>query len=117
MRAVVHDRYGPPEVLRLDHVERPVPGEDDVLVAVHATSVTRTDCGWRTAKPFFVRAFTGLLRPRQRILGMEFAGEVETVGKGVKEFAVGDSVFGVTSFGANAEFVRVRERKAIAHKP
>ncbi len=87
------------------------------MVAVHATTVTRTDCGWRSAEPFFVRAFTGLLRPKQRILGMEFAGEVAAVGTGVSEFEVGDQVFGVTGFGANAEFLCVREHAALAHKP
>jgi NADPH:quinone reductase-like Zn-dependent oxidoreductase len=117
MRAVVHNRYGPPDVLRVEEVARPVPKDDEVLVKVHATSVTRTDCGWRTAKPFFVRVFTGLLRPRQKILGMELAGEVEAVGAAVREFEVGDEVFGVTGFGANAEFVCARESAALAHKP
>jgi NADPH:quinone reductase-like Zn-dependent oxidoreductase len=117
MRAVVHDRYGPPDVLRLEDVERPLPKAEEILVRVHATTVTRTDCGWRSAKPFFVRAFTGLVRPRKRILGMEFSGEVEAVGSGVSQFEVGDEVFGVTGFGANAEFVCVRESAALAHKP
>ena len=117
MRAVVHDRYGPPEVLRVEEVERPLPKEDEVLLRVHATTVTRTDCGWRAAKPFFVRAFTGLRRPRQKILGMELAGEVEAVGAAVNAFEVGDQVFGVTGFGANAEFVCMRESAALAHKP
>ena len=117
MRAVVHDRYGEPEVLRLDDVERPVPKEDEVLVRVHATTVTRTDCGMRRAHPFFIRAFTGLRRPRQKVLGMELAGEVESVGAAVTEFAVGDRVFGVKGSGAHAEFVCVRERGALAHIP
>jgi NADPH:quinone reductase-like Zn-dependent oxidoreductase len=117
MRAVVHDRYGPPEVLRLEEVERPVPREDEVLVRVRATTVTRTDCGWRRARPFFARAFTGVLTPRQRILGMELAGEVAAVGSSVTEFAVGDHVFGVAGFGAHAEFACRRERGPLAHKP
>ncbi len=117
MRAVAHDRYGPPDVLHLEEVERPVPKDDEVLVKIHATSVTRTDCGWRSAKPFFVRVFIGLLRPKKKILGMELAGEVEAVGRAVSEFGVGDQVFGVTGFGANAEFVCVRESAALAHKP
>ena len=95
MRAVVHDRYGPPEVLRLDDVPRPVPKPDEVLVKVHATSVTRSDCGFRAAEPFFSRAFTGLLRPKRRTPGMELAGEVEAVGASVTEFEVGDEVFGM----------------------
>jgi NADPH:quinone reductase-like Zn-dependent oxidoreductase len=117
MRAVVHDRYGPPGVLRLEEVGRPVPKDDEVRVKIHATTVTRTDCGWRSAKPFFVRVFTGLRRPKQKILGMELAGEVEAVGATVSEFEVGDRVFGITSFGANAEFVCLRESAALAHKP
>jgi NADPH:quinone reductase-like Zn-dependent oxidoreductase len=78
MRAVVYDRYGPPEVQRLEDVEPPVPGDDEVLVKIHATTVNRTDCGWRSAKPFFTRVFTGLLRPNRKILGMEVSGEVAT---------------------------------------
>ena len=95
MRAVVHHRYGPPEVLRLEDVERPVPNEDEVLVRIHATTVSRTDCGLRSAEFFISRFFTGLLRPKRKILGMELAGEVEAVGAAVTEFAVGDEVFGV----------------------
>ncbi len=117
MRAVVHDRYGPPEVLRLEEVERPVPKDDEVLIKIHATTVNRTDCGWRGANPFFSRVFTGLRRPKQKILGMELAGEVEAVGAAVTEFEVGDEVFGVKGSGAHAEFVCMRESAALAHKP
>jgi NADPH:quinone reductase-like Zn-dependent oxidoreductase len=117
VRAVVHDRYGPPDVLRLEDVERPVPKDDEVLIRIHATTVNRTDCGMRAAEPFFVRFLTGLRRPRRRILGMELAGEVEAVGAAVTEFEAGDAVFGVTGAGAHAELVCVRERGALAHKP
>jgi NADPH:quinone reductase-like Zn-dependent oxidoreductase len=117
MRAVVHDRYGPPEVLRVEEVERPVPKDDEVLVRVHVTTVTRTDCGWRGPHPFFSRIFTGLRRPKFRTLGMEFAGEVVEAGSAVTEFALGDRVFGVRSHGANAEFLCVRESRGIAHVP
>ncbi len=117
MRAVVHERYGKPEVLRLADVERPVPKEDEVLVRIHAASVTRTDCGLRSAKPFMTRFFTGLRRPKRRILGMEFAGEVEAIGAAVGEFAAGDRVFGVKGFGTNAEFVCVRETAPVVHMP
>ena len=116
MKAVVHDRYGPPEVLRVEEVDRPVPKAGEVLVKVHATSVTRSDCGQRAADPFFSRAWTGLRRPKQRIVGTEFAGVVEEVGSDVTEFEVGDEVFGARS-GSNAEYVCVREQGAIAHKP
>lgn len=117
MRAVVYDRYGPPDVLRVEDVDAPVPADDEILVRTSATTVNRTDCGWRSAKPFIVRSFLGLRRPKRRILGMEFAGIVEAVGPAVTEFAVGDEVFGVKSFGAHAELVCVRESGAIAHKP
>jgi NADPH:quinone reductase-like Zn-dependent oxidoreductase len=116
VRAVVYDRYGPPEVLRLEDVERPVPGDDEVLVRVHATTVTRTDTGLRSAEYFISRFVTGLRRPKQRILGLEFAGIVEAVGAGVTEFQIGDEVFGVGS-GTHAEYVCVRESGALAHKP
>ena len=117
MRAVVHDRYGPPEVLRLEDVERPVPANDEVLVKVHATTVNRSDCGWRAAHPFFTRYFTGWRGPTRKILGGELAGEVEAVGSAVSEFAAGDRVFGAIGFGANAEFVCVRADRPLAHMP
>ncbi len=116
MRAVVHDRYGPPEVLHIEEVERPVPNDDEVLVKVHASTVTRTDTGLRGADPFFVRIFTGLLRPKRRIPGLELAGVVEAVGAAVTEFQVGDEVFGVRG-GANAEYVCVHEGGVLARKP
>lgn len=117
MRAVVFDRYGPPEVLRIEDVERPEPKDNEVLVKVHATTVNRSDCGFRGGDPFFVRIFTGLLRPKYRTPGMELAGEVAAVGAEVSEFAVGDEVFGLRGSGANAEYVCVRERGALAQKP
>jgi len=116
MRAVVHDRYGGPDVLRVEEVERPVPKEDEVLVKIHATTVNRTDCGTRAAEPFISRFFTGLRRPKRRILGSELAGEVEAVGAAVSQFEVGDRVFGMRA-GAHAEFVCVREDRSLAHKP
>ena len=116
MRAVVHDRYGPPEVLRLEEIERPVPNDDEVLVRIHATTVNQTDCHARRAKPFMWRFFSGLLRPKHKTPGTELAGVVEAVGATVREFAPGDHVFGVR-WGANAEFVCVRERGVLAHMP
>jgi NADPH:quinone reductase-like Zn-dependent oxidoreductase len=116
MRAVAHDRYGPPEVLRVTEVERPVPNADEVLVKVHASSVTRTDTGLRSAEYLISRFVTGLRRPKRRTLGLEFAGEVEEAGGAVTEFAAGDRVFGVRS-GAHAEYVCVGEHGALAHMP
>ncbi|HWL32684.1 MAG TPA: NAD(P)-dependent alcohol dehydrogenase [Gaiellaceae bacterium] len=117
MRAVVYDTYGPPDVLRLAEVEKPVPEQDEILVKVHATTVNRTDAGFRSAEFFISRFFTGLRRPKRAILGMELAGEVEAAGAAVTEFAVGDEVFGVKGFGAHAEFVCIRESAPLAHKP
>jgi NADPH:quinone reductase-like Zn-dependent oxidoreductase len=119
VRAVVFDRYGPPDVLRLEDIERPVPKQNEVLVKVRATTVNRTDTGVRQGKPFFSRFISGFPRPRWKILGTEVAGEVEAAGPAVTEFTAGDQVFGVNAwrFGAHAEFVCMRESAALAHKP
>lgn len=119
MRAVVFDRYGPPEVLRLEDVPRPVPKDDEVLVRVHASTVNRTDVGWRSGELFITRLFTGWLRPRKdrRILGSDVSGVVEAIGSAVTTFAVGDAVFGTSIFGAYAELVCIAESGPIAHKP
>ena len=126
MRAVVYDRYGAPDVLRLEEVERPVPKEDEVLIKIHATAVTRSDCATREANrrsglavTLISRFISGIRRPKQRILGSEMAGEIEAVGAAVSEFAVGDEVFGTSGFrfGAHAEFICIRESARIAPKP
>src|ERR1700676_1154985 len=119
MKAVVHERYGPPEVLRLDDVERPVPTDDEVRIRIHATTVSRTDCALRGAKPFMSRFVTGLRRPKRRILGSDLAGTVESVGVAVTDFAVGDHVFGINpwKFGAHAEFICMRADAALARMP
>ena len=117
MRAVIHERYGPPEVLRVGDAERPVPGVDEVLVEVHASTVTRGDAmGVRHADYRFTRVFTGIRRPRRTHFGSEFAGRVAEVGPAVTELQVGDEVFGVRG-GATAEYVAVRETGVIAPKP
>ena len=117
MRAVVHDRYGPPDVLRIEDVPRPVPADDEVLVRIHATTVSRTDVGLRSAEYFISRFVTGLVRPKRPILGMEFAGEVEEVGSAVTEFKPGDRVFGGKPYDAHAEFIAIRESAPLAHMP
>jgi NADPH:quinone reductase-like Zn-dependent oxidoreductase len=120
MRAVVHDRYGPPTVLRLEDVERPTPKEDEILVEIHAATVNRTDCHVRAANPFLWRFFgAGFLRPKQRMSGSDFAGEVVEVGAAVRDFVVGDEVFGTSGykFGAHAEYICVPESARVAHKP
>src|ERR1019366_387400 len=119
MRAVVHDRYGPPEVLYIEDVERPIPKENEVLIRVHATTVSRTDCALRAAEPFFSRFITGVRRPRRRILGSDFAGDVVEAGTAVTAFKVGDRVFGIKpwKFGAHAEFICMQESAALTTMP
>lgn len=122
MKAVVHHRFGPPEVLRFEDVPRPVPKDDEVLVRIRATSVTRGDCHNRAGKPRITRIFNGWLRPRRPILGQEYSGELVEVGSAVTEFAVGDRVFGAlptlaTRAGSWAEFVAVPESFPITQIP
>jgi NADPH:quinone reductase-like Zn-dependent oxidoreductase len=119
MRAVVHDRYGPPEVLRLEDVPRPVPKDDEILVKIHATTVSRTDCALRAGEPFISRLVTGLRRPKRKILGSDLAGEVAAIGSTVTEFEIGDRVFGILpwKFGAHAEYLCMRASAALAHMP
>jgi NADPH:quinone reductase-like Zn-dependent oxidoreductase len=119
MRAAVRTRYGPPEVVRILDVERPAIKDSDVLVRVHATTVNRTDCAFRAAAPFFIRLFTGLIRPRVTVLGGEFAGVIDAVGPGVTAFRIGDPVFGYRegSWGAHAEFLSMPEHGPLAAMP
>jgi NADPH:quinone reductase-like Zn-dependent oxidoreductase len=117
MKAVVQDRYGPPEVLHIEDVERPVPKDDEVLIRIRSSTVTQTDTHLRAARPVFWRLLLGLRRPRRRTAGVELAGEVEAVGPAVTEFKVGDDVFGTMWFGAHAEFICLRESAALARMP
>jgi NADPH:quinone reductase-like Zn-dependent oxidoreductase len=119
VKAAVRTKYGPPEVVRIAEVDQPTVGEHEVLVNVHMTTVNRTDCGFRAAKPFIVRFFSGLIRPRVTVLGTEFAGVVEGVGRGVTSFEVGDRVFGYNEgrFGAHAEYLSIPEDGPLATIP
>ena len=119
MQAAVQARYGPPEVVQIAEVDRPGIGDHEVLVQVHATTVNRTDCACRAAHPFFMRLFTGLVRPRATVLGNEYAGVVEAVGPGVTAFSVGAKVFGYNEgpFGAHAQYLAVPEDASIATMP
>ena len=120
MRAAVFDRYGPPDVVCIKEVEKPAPGDNELLVKVHATTVNRTDCAYRSARQFVLRFWTGLLRPTKRpVLGTEFAGEVEAAGRSVTSFSVGDRVFGYVegSFGAHAQYLTIPEDGSLAAIP
>lgn len=120
MRAAVYRKYGPPDVVRIEDVEKPVPKDNELLVRVRATTVCTGDWRLRRADPILVRFVFGLWRPKKtNILGMEFAGTIEAAGKNVTRFGVGDQIFGLTGFrlGAHAEYVCVPEDGTIAKKP
>lgn len=119
MKAAINTVYGPPEVVQVMEVEKPVQKDNEVLIKVYATTVNRTDCGFRSAQYFISRFFSGLFKPKFKTLGNEFAGIVEAVGKGVRSFAVGDRVFGYNdiTFGAHAQYIAISEDGAIATMP
>jgi NADPH:quinone reductase-like Zn-dependent oxidoreductase len=119
MKAAVVIRYGSPDVVKVREAPKPAPAEGEILVRVHASTVSRTDCGELRAHPFFTRFFYGIRRPRRAIFGLDFAGEVEAAGSGIISFSPGDRVFGMCptrSNGAHAEYVSVPER-AVALMP
>lgn len=115
MRAVVHYKYGPPEVLRLREIETPVPNENEVLVRVKTTTVTPVDCVFRSGKNIGARIFTGLTKPKNSVLGNELSGVVEAVGENVKTFKAGDEVFG--GGAGHAEFACLSADGPLALKP
>jgi len=119
MKAIIHTSYGPPEVLQLKEVEKPTPKDNEVLIKVHATTVNRTDCGFRSAEYFISRFFSGLFRPKNQTLGNEFAGEIEAIGKNVRSFQPGGKVFGYNdiTFGAHAEYMLMAEDGPITTMP
>jgi NADPH:quinone reductase-like Zn-dependent oxidoreductase len=119
MKAVVYTKYGPPEVAKLMEVAKPFPKDNEVLIKVYASTVNRTDSGFRSAEYFISRFWSGLLRPKYQILGCEFAGIIEDVGKSVTTFRIGDKVFGYNdkTCGGHGEYLTIAETDAVTTMP
>lgn len=119
MKAIVYTRYGPPEVAQLKEMARPVPKDNEILIKVTATTVNRTDCGFRSASYFVSRFWSGLFRPKIPVLGCEFSGIIEVAGSGVTDFKVGDKVFGYddSRFGGHSEYKVMAASDAVCHVP
>ncbi len=119
MKALIHTKYGPPEVVSLADIPVPVPKKNEVLIKVYASTVNRTDSGFRSANYFVSRFFSGLFNPRNQVLGCEFAGEIAALGGEVTAFNIGDRVFGFndSTFGGHAEYMTTPADKAIAIIP
>ena len=122
MKAIVYKKYGPPDVLQLMEVEKPIPKNNEVLIRIYATTVTSGEIKIRSFKNipklFWLpaRIWFGLMRPKRTILGSELAGEIESTGKDVKSFKQGDQVFGFHLFGANAEYICLPEDGVVTKK-
>jgi NADPH:quinone reductase-like Zn-dependent oxidoreductase len=113
MKAITYTKYGPPEVFQIKEVEKPIHKDNEVLIKVFTSTVTATDCVFRKGEPKFSRLFTGITKPKNQILGSEFAGEIEAVGKNVKAFKISDKVFGTTpGYGSYAEYICLAEEKS-----
>lgn len=119
MKAAIYSQYGRPEVVRLAEIEKPVAKDNEVLIKVSASTVNRTDCGFRSANYFIVRFWSGLIRPRNPVLRCEFAGVIEAIGKNVTLFKPGDKVFGYndTKFGGHAEYMTMAEDDSLTTLP
>ena len=119
MKAIVYTKYGPPDVLELREIEKPIPKDNEVLIRVYATTVNRSDCAMLRAKPFIMRFFTGLFKPNKQILGTDFAGMIETVGKNVASLKIGDNVFGFDDGGlsSHAQYMTLSKDNALATMP
>ncbi len=115
MKAILHTRYGPPGILKLEEIEKPVPDDDEVLVKVFAATVNRTDSANLRAKPFFMRLVIGLFKPKKKVPGTEFAGVIEAVGKRVSSLKAGEKVFGFDDegSGSQAQYLTITEDKVV----
>ena len=119
MKAAIYSKYGPPEVVQVEEIEQPTPNEDELLIKVRASTVNRTDCGFRSANYFVVRFFSGLLRPKRQVLGCEFAGEIMAVGSKISKYSVGEKVFGFNDvkFGGHGQYLVLNENDPLARIP
>jgi len=121
MKAIVYEKYGSPDVLRLKEVDKPSPKDNEILVKIHAASINYGDLPSLRGDSFLFRLMNGILKPRRKILGDDIAGRVEAVGRNVKQFQPGDEVFGISNFGAFAEYTCVTEdnepRQVLVRKP
>ncbi len=119
MKAIEYSKYGSPEVLKMIEVEKPEPKDDEVLVKIHATTVTATEATFRKGDTYMTRLYTGLTKPKLKRLGEEFSGTIEATGKLVKIWKPGDQVFGTAGpdFGANAEYLCIPSEGVISAKP
>lgn len=119
MKAAIYTQYGPPEVVSISETGKPVPKDNEVLIRIKATTVNRTDCGFRSAQYFVSRLFSGLFRPNNKVLGCEFAGVLEATGQHVQGFKTGDRVFGYDDdgFGCHAEYKVMDEKGTLALIP
>ncbi len=119
MKACVYSKYGPPEVVRIEEIDKPMSGPDQLLIKVITATVNRTDCGFRSAEYVVSRLFSGLLRPKFQVLGNEFSGVVVETGSKVKKFKAGDRVFGYNDirFGAHAEYILMGMNEPLALMP
>lgn len=119
MKAAIYTKYGPPEVVAVVETDKPQPGAKEVLIKIHATTVNRTDCGFRSAEYFVSRFWSGLFKPHTKILGNEFAGEIVDIGGEVSLFRIGDRVFGYDDgrFGSHAEYKVIAESGTLLTMP
>jgi NADPH:quinone reductase-like Zn-dependent oxidoreductase len=119
MKAALRSKYGLPEVLSIQEVEKPIPKDNELLIRVYATTVSRTDCHTLTGKPFIMKFFLGFFKPRIAITGTDFAGQIEAVGKNVKSFKTGDRIMGFEFLGlkSHAHYIVLQENKEIVIIP
>lgn len=119
MKAAVYKKYGPPEVAVLTEIPKPAPKDNEILVKVYASTVNRTDAGFRSAEYFISRFWTGLFSPKHKVLGCEFSGVVEAVGSQVGSFRIGDKVFGFNdkTCGGHGEYLTIAETDAVTNMP